>query len=81
MPAGPAVVAPDAGRARVLPPRLPEATGPWLRVDTMSTSLRMRSAPEISSPVTKNVVAELPDGWPVEHRRLDEILHSSVLGG
>jgi len=64
-PDGSAFVAPQDGQARVLAPLLPEATGPWLRVDTMSSSLRLRSKPEISSPETKNVVAELPDGWPV----------------
>ncbi len=43
----------------------PLATGPYMRVETMTTSLRLRSAPEISDPPNKNVIAELPDGWPV----------------
>lgn len=65
VPDGPSVVTPDEGQSVVPPPRGPEATGPWLRVDTSTTTLRLRSAPEISSPVTKNVIADLPDGWPV----------------
>ncbi|MEM6372680.1 MAG: hypothetical protein AAF727_07870 [Pseudomonadota bacterium] len=90
VPDGPAVVAPQEGQARVTPPLLPEAAGPWLRVDTMTTSLRLRSAPEISSPVTKNVIADLPDGWPVRafhtthagtFREVEAVLSGTVFRG
>ena len=62
---GPAVVVADEGQTVISPPRAPQATGPWLRVDTSTTTLRLRSEAEVSSPTTKNVVADLPDGWPV----------------
>lgn len=54
-----------AGEAVVEKPQALRASGPWMHVDTLTTSLRLRAAPEISQPTTKNVLAELPDGWPV----------------
>jgi len=90
VPDGPAVVAPPDGQAVVAPPAVAEATGAWLRVDTMSTSLRLRSAPQISSPVTRNVIAELPDGWSVRafgpdqvdgFREVEAILSGTVFRG
>jgi hypothetical protein len=67
---------PVPGRSPILPPPPPdgaivppptpvEATGPFLVVKTQLSPLRVRSAPNISSPVTANVIAQLPDGHPV----------------
>jgi hypothetical protein len=55
-----------AGRAILAPPTpVAAATGPFMKVDTQVSTLRVRSAPEISSPSTRNVIGELPDGHPV----------------
>ncbi|MEP4980287.1 hypothetical protein [Ascidiaceihabitans sp.] len=54
-----------AGTAVVDKPMALRAFGRWMHVETMTTSLRLRMSPKISQPLTKNVVAELPCGWPV----------------
>lgn len=53
------------GEAAVKREYLPRAVGPHMRVDTMISALRMRSEPEVTNPISKNVIVELPDGWPV----------------
>jgi len=58
-------VPPLAGAAVVTKPVAPSATGPRMRVETLINTLRLRSEPKISTPTNKNVIAELPDGWPV----------------
>lgn len=55
----------DDGIAVVNPPAEMTATGPWMKVRIDSARLRLRSAPEISSPPTKNVIAHMPDEHPV----------------
>lgn len=63
LPGAPAVISPpQPGSAVMPPPPQLTATGPQFRVDTMISSLRLRSKPEISEPPTKNVIVELPDG-------------------
>ncbi|KRC35069.1 MULTISPECIES: hypothetical protein [unclassified Lysobacter] len=57
--------APLPGEAPVPPPRPIAATGPFFRVDTRVSTLRLRREPRISRPPTANVQAELPDGHPV----------------
>ena len=42
--------------------------GPLYTVETRSSTLRLRSDPKISRPVTRNVVAELPEGQVVRAR-------------
>ncbi|MGB3246432.1 MAG: hypothetical protein WBB25_18000 [Sulfitobacter sp.] len=59
-----------SGPAIITATQVPQATGPHFRVDTMLTSLRLRSEPEVSDPLTQNVLAEMPDGWLV--RAFDE---------
>lgn len=56
---------PPANNAILPPPTQVEATGPFFVVHTELSPLRVRSAPKISSPLTANVVAQLPDGHPV----------------
>lgn len=56
---------PAPGSAIVPPPSDLEAAGPRFRVDTMISSLRLRSEPAIGEPATKNVIVELPDGTEV----------------
>ena len=56
---------PPANNAILPPPTQVEATGPYFVVHTELSPLRVRSAPKISSPLTANVVAQLPDGHPV----------------
>jgi len=53
---------PAPGNAIVANPTPVAATGPFFKVETLVSSLRVRSAPEISSPPTENVIAQLPDG-------------------
>lgn len=53
---------PPAGVAIVPPPTPLAATGPFFRVDTAVSTLRLRSEPQISEPPTANVIGELPDG-------------------
>jgi hypothetical protein len=53
---------PPPGNAIVANPTPVTATGPFFKVETLVSSLRVRSAPEISSPPTENVIAQLPDG-------------------
>jgi len=55
----------EAGKAIIKREYIPKATGPHMRVETLVSNLRMRSEPEISDPLSKNVFVELPDGWPV----------------
>ncbi|PLX38083.1 MAG: hypothetical protein C0606_07560 [Hyphomicrobiales bacterium] len=59
------IPAPGEVEAQPAEPLVLSATGPFFRVETLTTSLRLRSEPEISSPLTRNVIAEMPDGWPV----------------
>lgn len=63
--APPALSPPRPGEAIVPPPTPPTATGPFFRVDTRSTTLRLRSQPQRSTPPIANVIADLPDGHPV----------------
>ena len=56
---------PQAGEAAVPPPSPVTATGPFFRVDTRVSTLRLRGEPRISRPSTANVKGELPDGHPV----------------
>lgn len=63
--ASPQLVPPSPGRAIMAPPTPVTATGPFMRVETLESTLRVRSEPKISAPPTKNVVGELPDGHPV----------------
>ncbi len=61
----PVITPPPPGEAIVPPPSPITATGPFFRVDTRTTTLRLRSEPRISAPPTANVKADLPDGHPV----------------
>lgn len=62
---GPALPQAAPGAAIVATPTPVAATGPFFVVDTKVSPLRVRSAPKISRPPTKNVIAQLPDGHPV----------------
>jgi hypothetical protein len=64
-PQQPVLTPPQPGEAIVPPPTPVTAQGPLFKVETKSTTLRLRSAPKISKPPTANVVADLPDGHPV----------------
>jgi hypothetical protein len=64
-PQRPVLTPPQSGEAIVPPPTPVTAQGPFFKVETKSTTLRLRSAPKISKPPTANVVADLPDGHPV----------------
>lgn len=57
----------DGGGPASLPPPTPvAATGPFFRVNVVTTSLRVRRTPEIPEPNPRaNVIASLPDGHPV----------------
>lgn len=57
---------PAPGTAAVAPPEALVASGAVFRVETRVSTLRLRSEPKISRPPTANVVAELPDGHPVQ---------------
>ena len=61
----PSLVLPPPGEAIVPPPTPLSATGRRMKVKTQDSMLRLRSAPEISSPATANVIAHMPDGHPV----------------
>lgn len=61
----PAMPAPAPGQSSMPPPSPLTARGPFFRVETRSTTLRLRSEPRISTPSTANVRADLPDGHPV----------------
>lgn len=61
----PVLSTPRTGEAILPPPTPLTATGPFMRVDTKTTILRVRSEARISRPVTANVKGELPDGHPV----------------
>jgi hypothetical protein len=66
VPGGSPILPPPPPDGAIVPPPTPvEATGPFLVVKTQLSPLRVRSAPKISSPVTANVIAQLPDGHPV----------------
>ncbi|MBN9671044.1 hypothetical protein [Roseibium aggregatum] len=56
---------PVEGKANITREYIPKATGPHMRVETLESNLRMRSEPEVSVPLSRNVFVELPDGWPV----------------
>lgn len=56
---------PPVGEAIVPPPSSLVATGPFFKVETKTSTLRLRSEPRISTPPTANVVSEMPDGHPV----------------
>ena len=56
---------PRTGEAPLPPPSPVTATGPFFRVDTRVSTLRLRGEPRISRPPTANVKGELPDGHPV----------------
>lgn len=62
----PAIPPPAAGAAVIPPPSPLAAAGQTFIVDTRVSPLRLRSEPRKSSPLTKNVIAELPDGHPVQ---------------
>ncbi|RDZ27236.1 hypothetical protein [Lysobacter silvisoli] len=65
-PAAPAPLPePRPGEAPLPPPAPVTASGPFFRVDTRISTLRLRSEPRISQPATANVIGELPDGHPV----------------
>lgn len=61
----PSLVLPPPGEAIVPLPTPLSATGRHMKVKTQDSMLRLRSAPEISSPATANVIAHMPDGHPV----------------
>ena len=67
LPGDPAPLAvPPAGEA-ILPPATPvSAEGPSFVVATQDSMLRLRSAPVISTPAQANVIANLPNGHPVQ---------------
>lgn len=84
------VLPPPAGSAIITAPEPVDATGDFLEVDTKISTLRLRSAPEITTPVNKNVVAELPDGQVVRSfgekavggfLRVETSLNGALLGG
>jgi len=61
--ATPAIPAPPPGSAAVAPPSPVTATGPAYRVETLQTTLRLRSEAIVSTPDPRaNVIGELPDG-------------------
>jgi hypothetical protein len=57
-----ALDAPAAGQAIVPPPSAVTATGDFFKVETREGTLRLRSAPKVSSPLQANVIGNLPDG-------------------
>jgi hypothetical protein len=61
----PQLTPPAAGHAIMALPTPVAASGPFMKVDTLESALRVRSEPKISAPPTKNVIGELPDGHPV----------------
>jgi len=63
--APPDIPTPPPGHAILPPPTPVTATGGAYVVDTRESTLRVRSAPAISTPPTANVIGELPDGHPV----------------
>jgi hypothetical protein len=64
-PGAPATVVAQPGAVPLEPEAGITATGPRFVVDTMSDPLRLRSEARVSSPPTKNVIAEMGDGTPV----------------
>jgi hypothetical protein len=61
----PILAAPDIGAAILPRPTPLSASGPFFKVDTQISMLRLRSEPKISAPPTANVIGEIPDGHPV----------------
>lgn len=59
------LVEPSPGQAIVPPPSPLTATGPFFKVDTRTSTLRLRREPKITTPPTANVIGELPDGHAV----------------
>jgi hypothetical protein len=51
-----------AGHAIVANPTSVAATGPFFKVNTQISTLRVRSKPRVSKPANANVVGQLPDG-------------------
>ncbi|MBN8489531.1 MAG: hypothetical protein J0M20_17605 [Burkholderiales bacterium] len=52
----------EPGQAVIAQPGVVSAGGPWMRVQTFSSMLRLRRSPEISDPPQANVLSNLPDG-------------------
>lgn len=80
----------QTGQAPVGPPVSPSAKGPAFWAHPQTTSLSLRNEPVISVPPTKNVIAELPDGWPVRalsnevvtgFREIEVVLSGTVFKG
>ena len=61
----PVLMASARGEALLPPPTPLSASGPFFKVDTKSSILRLRSEPKISVPPTANVIGQIPDGHPV----------------
>jgi hypothetical protein len=64
-PGAAATIVPEAGAAPIASVTGFTATGPRFVVETNSDPLRLRSESRVSSPPTKNVIAEMGDGTPV----------------
>jgi hypothetical protein len=85
------LIAPPLEGEAILPPLAESlATGAFLRVNTAVSTLRLRSAPEFSTPPRGNVIADLPDGHPVRaisaravggFRHVETTLGGNVLHG
>jgi hypothetical protein len=56
---------PPSGHALIPPPTPVAAADATHIVNTRESPLRLRTEPKISTPVTKNVIGQLPDGHPV----------------
>lgn len=75
----------------ILPPlEEPSATGPFLRVNTQVSTLRLRREPEFSQHARANVIADLPDGHPVRamssrsvggFRQVETVMGGALLRG
>ncbi len=61
----PALPTPATGEAIVPPPSPLTAQSAFFKVETKTTTLRLRREPKKSVPPTANVIGELPDGHPV----------------
>jgi hypothetical protein len=61
----PVLPTPTPGEAIVPPPSQLTAQGAFFKVETKTTTLRLRREPKKSVPPTANVIGELPDGHPV----------------
>jgi hypothetical protein len=63
--AAPALTQPAPGHAIIAEPTPIAATGPFFEVETLVSTLRIRSEPKVSSPPSANVIGQLPDGHKV----------------